>query len=57
LITVQQGPGEVVVAVKVRMTDSMSTADLVSAINAFEDQLEARCPEVKWSFVEPDVVA
>jgi cation diffusion facilitator family transporter len=57
VVTMQQGPGEVMVAMKVRMADGMVTADLVKAINAFEVRLEQRCPEVKWSFIEPDNVA
>ena len=28
--------------------------DLEDAINAFERQLKARVPEVRWSFIEPD---
>jgi cation diffusion facilitator family transporter len=53
-ITVQQGPGEVFVALKVKMEKGMSGEQLVDAINEYEDQLRARCPEVQWCFVEPD---
>ncbi len=55
LITVQQGPGEVVVAMKVSFVPTLTTVAISQAINDFEDRLRARCPEVRWSFIEPDV--
>ena len=55
IITVQQGPGEVMVAMKVRCKDGLSGAELIDAINDYETRLHAKCPEVRWSFVEPDV--
>ena len=54
IITLQQGPGEVVVACKVRVSDGLSAREAIDAINAFEKTIRERCPEVKWSFVEPD---
>jgi len=54
VITIQQGPREVMVALKVRVKEDVRAADLVDAINDYEIRLRARCPEVKWSFVEPD---
>ncbi|MBC7658939.1 MAG: cation diffusion facilitator family transporter [Chitinophagaceae bacterium] len=54
LITIQQGPSEVMVAMKVRMLDSLTTRSLVEAINSFEKRLKKNRPEVRWSFVEPD---
>ena len=57
VLTVQQGPGEVVVAMKVKFKPGMATGGaLCDAINGFERKLEARVPEVKWTFIEPDVV-
>jgi cation diffusion facilitator family transporter len=53
LITVQQGPGEVMVAMKLRFEPTMSAEAVSTLINTFEDRLRARCPEVRWSFVEP----
>jgi cation diffusion facilitator family transporter len=53
-ITVQQGPGEVFVALKVKIAHGMSGDDLINVINEYEDQLRGRCPEVQWCFVEPD---
>ncbi len=53
-ITVQQGPGEVFVALKIKVAHGMSGDELVGVINDYEDQLRERCPEVQWCFVEPD---
>jgi divalent metal cation (Fe/Co/Zn/Cd) transporter len=53
-ITVQQGPGEILVACKLQYKPGISGADMVDSINAFEVRLHQRVPEVKWSFVEPD---
>lgn len=56
ILTVQQGPGEVVCAMKVKFKPGLSTGgSLCAAINGFERKLEAEVPEVKWTFVEPDV--
>ncbi len=56
VLTTQQGPGEVVVAMKLRMKAGLTTGgSLCEAINGFERALKARAPEVKWSFIEPDM--
>lgn len=54
-ITVQQGPGEVVVALKVRFRPDLSAVEVCTAINELEARLRARRPEAKWCFVEPDL--
>ena len=54
VLTLQQGPGEIVVAAKLKFRSGMETDALVDAINAFERALKARVPEVRWSFIEPD---
>ena len=56
LLTVQQGPGEIVVAMKLKFRPGLETTQLVEAINAFEKQLKQRVPEVRWSFIEPDTI-
>lgn len=57
ILTLQQGPGEVVVAMKVKFKPGLSTdGPLYDAINALERRLEERCPSIKWSFIEPDNV-
>jgi cation diffusion facilitator family transporter len=53
-LTVQQGPGEIVVALKLQFKPDLTTATLVEAINQFEQRLQERAPEVRWCFVEPD---
>jgi cation diffusion facilitator family transporter len=55
VITVQQGPGEVLVAIKVTLHDDKTTHQVCRAINVFEERLRAARPEVRWCFVEPDV--
>lgn len=56
VLTLQQGPGEIVVAAKLRFRTGLTTETLVDAINAFERELKRRVPEVRWSFIEPDHV-
>lgn len=55
VITIQQGPGEVMAAFKIRFTETMTANEVCKAINRFEGALRAKCPEVKWCFVEPDL--
>ncbi len=55
LITVQQGPGEVIVAVKLAFQEGVSGADVCVLIDAFEAKLRAVRPDVRWCFVEPDI--
>jgi cation diffusion facilitator family transporter len=57
LITIQQGPGEVLAALKVKIESSLTADQVCEAINAFERELRSQCPEVKWCFVEPDLEA
>jgi cation diffusion facilitator family transporter len=57
VITIQQGPGEVLVALKVKIESRLTADQVCEAINAFERELRSRCPEVKWCFVEPDLEA
>lgn len=56
ILSIQQGPGEILVAMKLKMRPGLETEQMVEAINQFERALEARIPEVKWSFIEPDNV-
>ncbi len=56
LITVQQGPGEVVVMMKMQVAPGLATGgELCALINGFEEKLRAKAPEARWIFVEPDV--
>lgn len=54
LLSIQQGPGEVVLAMKIGARPELSAAELIAAMNAFEQRVRAKRPEVKWQFVEPD---
>jgi cation diffusion facilitator family transporter len=54
LITVQQGPGEVLVAIKLSFARDLDVNGLCDAINAYEACLRAKHPDVVWLFVEPD---
>jgi cation diffusion facilitator family transporter len=56
VLTLQQGPGEVIVAMKVQMRSGLESAsEVATAINEFERRIEAKVPEVKWTFIEPDL--
>ncbi len=53
LVTVQQGPGEVIVAVRLRFSPELTAAELMRTLRAFEDRVRLRAPEVRWCFTEP----
>ncbi len=52
---IQQGPGEVLVCVKIKCSGNLTSLQLSSLINDFEKQLRAKAPEIKWLYVEPDL--
>jgi divalent metal cation (Fe/Co/Zn/Cd) transporter len=54
LITLQKGPGEVLIAAKLALTPDLDTQGVIDAINGFERRLKARSPDIRWCFVEPD---
>ena len=56
VITIQQGPGEVVLMMKLHFQSGIESDKLVEVINSFEEKVRARIPEAKWSFIEPDHV-
>ena len=55
VMTVQQGPGEVMIAAKVELDPDAKVDEICVAINLFERAVRTRHPEVKWLFVEPDL--
>jgi len=55
LVTIQQGPGEVLVSIKVSFAAGLAIDDVCRSINEFEATLRAKCPEVRWLYVEPDI--
>lgn len=54
LLSLQVG-NEAMVAVQVRMREGFDAPTLAARIDAVERALEARFPEVRWSFLEPDL--
>jgi cation diffusion facilitator family transporter len=54
-ITIQQGPGEVLVCVKIKCEPQITALDVSQLINEFEESLRKICPEVRWLYVEPDL--
>lgn len=55
IITLQQGPGEVLVALKVSCDPKLPAGRLSEAINALEAKLRELRPEIRWIWVEPDL--
>lgn len=54
IVTMQQGPGEVLVHVKLAFSPKLTIQDACRIINEFERALRAMRSEVRWVFVEPD---
>ncbi len=54
-VTMQQGPGEVLVAIKIRCEPDVTANDISGMINAFEARLRSARPECRYIFVEPDL--
>jgi cation diffusion facilitator family transporter len=55
LLTLQQGPGEVLLAMKIRLRPDLRAGELCEAINRFEAGVKSGRPDVRWCFIEPDV--
>ncbi len=55
IVTIQQGPGEVMVVIKLGFKSRMGIDEVCNAINAYEAKLRVARPEVRWCFVEPDI--
>lgn len=53
--TIQQGPGEVLVCMKIKCVPNISTQRLSFVINSFEKELRQKRADVKWIYVEPDL--
>jgi len=54
VITIQIG-SEIMLAAKIRMREGLSIDAACSEINRLERRLKERVPELRWSFIEPDV--
>ncbi|MEO8703546.1 MAG: cation diffusion facilitator family transporter [Kofleriaceae bacterium] len=53
-ITVQQGPGEILLAMKLHFKAGLDIDTVVVVINDLEAALRAAIPDLKWCFIEPD---
>lgn len=54
IITLQLGP-QIMVAVKAKMKNANTVAQLISSVNSCEAALKKEIPEILWVFFEPDV--
>lgn len=54
VITMQMGP-DVMLAAKIRMRSELRIGDACESINRLEAELKQRFPEIRWSFIEPDI--
>jgi len=53
--TIQQGPGEVLMCMKIKCVPTLSAVEVSKLINKIEAEIRNTSPEVKWIFVEPDM--
>jgi cation diffusion facilitator family transporter len=54
VITLQQGPSQVILAAKLKIAPGVPSQELIAALNTIEAAVKAQKPEVKWQFLEPD---
>lgn len=53
-ISLQQGPGQVLVLMKLGFQEGLRFEEMADAINTLEQSLRRERPEVRWCFIEPD---
>jgi cation diffusion facilitator family transporter len=53
--TLHVGPEELLIAVKIAVTDTESAADVARAINSAEVRIRAAVPGARYVFIEPDI--
>jgi cation diffusion facilitator family transporter len=54
-ITMQQGPGEVLLCMKIKCRRDLTATEISILTNKFEKEIRAAAPEVKWIYIEPDL--
>ena len=55
VVTMQQGPGEVLVHIKMAFAAKLGIEEVCRVINDYEAALREKRPEIRWIFVEPDL--
>ncbi len=55
ILAMQQGPGEVLLHIKIAFRADLTISEVCRAINVFEERLRAARPEARWVYVEPDL--
>ena len=53
--TIQQGPREVLVCIKLKCTANLNSQSISELINNFEKELRTSRPEAKYIYIEPDL--
>lgn len=53
ILTLQQGPGQVILAIRVVVASGGSSDILLKALSAYESDLRASAPDIRWCFIEP----
>jgi cation diffusion facilitator family transporter len=54
-ITIQQGPSEVLMCLKIKCKHDLNALQISQLINKFEEEIRECSPEVKWIYIEPDL--
>ncbi len=54
-VSVQQGPGQVLLLLKLSFEAGMSVESVCEEINRFETELRRKREEIRWCFIEPDI--
>jgi hypothetical protein len=52
MISIQQGPGQVLVSAKIVFDAALDAHAVARAVNTFEKRLREVRPEVRWCYVE-----
>ncbi len=56
LLTLVTGPSEVMIAMKLHPGKITDCSELINLINNLEKKIKAEFPEVRWLFIEPDLI-
>ena len=54
-ISIQQGPGEVLLCFKLKVKDSLTALEISKLTNNLEKEIRSTSPEVKWIYIETDL--